>query len=311
VIIPAFQAEATLGSALASIAAQTMPADEVVIADDGSTDETTAIARAWESMLPVRVLSTGSNGGPAAARHRAIQGSSADLLALLDADDVWFPDHLDAMHTAYTTTVDGLASADPLPWIPGQAVSSRSFSRRAPLPPASEQLAWLLTENRLSTSTLFSRARYAEVGGFRPQFPVAEDWDLWIRMVRAGAVVVRPDHPTLLYRLSRSGASSDGRMTEAQRAVLEAAAAEGGPAERAATRVGLRHNASARSLLDAYELAAEGKSVRARLAGARATRGVRSVALRGLAMSVAPGWVARRREKVRYDPEVWLRRYDA
>jgi glycosyltransferase involved in cell wall biosynthesis len=309
VITPAFQAEATLGSALASVAAQTRQPDAVIVADDGSTDGTVALARRWQRDLPITVVATGANAGPAAARRLAIESSTSEFIALLDADDAWLPDHLEAMLAAHATTNDGLASADTLAWIPGGPISPRPLSAGAPLPAPEHQLAWLLTENRLSISALFSRARYEAVGGFRTQFRGTEDWDLWIRMVRAGAVVARPDHPTVLYRLSRSGVSSDDAMVQARRAVLDAAEAEGGPNERAALRVGTRHNRAAAHLVDAYGLAAQGRGFAARLAGVRAARGIRPVALRGLAMAVAPRWVAQRRLAVRFDPEVWLRRY--
>jgi glycosyltransferase involved in cell wall biosynthesis len=228
VITPAYQAEATLGSALAAVAAQTRQPDAVIVADDGSTDGTVAVARRWQGDLPITVVATGANAGPAAARRLAIESSASDLVALLDADDAWLPDHLAAMLDAYATTNDGLASADTLAWIPGGLVSPRPLSAGAPLPAAEHQLAWLLTENRLSISSLFSRARYDAVGGFRTQFRGTEDWDLWIRMVRAGAVVARPDHATVLYRLSRSGVSSDDAMVQARPAGHEPPGGGGG-----------------------------------------------------------------------------------
>ena len=311
VIVPAYQAETTLGSAMASVAAQTRAPDEVVVVDDASRDGTVALARTWESHLPITVLTATTNAGPAAARRTGIEASRADAIALLDADDVWFPDHLEAMLGAYASTNDGLASADTLAWIPGVAVSERPLSHGAPLPERVKQLRWLLLENRLAISSLFSRARYEAVGGFRTQFRGTEDWDLWIRMVRAGAAVARPDHPTVLYRLSRTAVSSDDGMVAARRAVLDAAADEGGPDERHALRLGRRHNTAAAHLVRAYELATANKSLRARLAGLRATTGIRPVAVRGAAMAVAPKWTVQRRNEVRYDPAVWMRRYGA
>jgi glycosyltransferase involved in cell wall biosynthesis len=309
VIVPAFDAEATLGSALASVAAQSRAADEVIVVDDGSRDGTVALAKSWDAHLPITVLTSAANAGPAAARRAGIDAADAELIALLDADDVWFPDHLEAMLATYATTDDGLASADTLLWIPGRAVSPRPLSHGAPLPARDNQLAWLLVDNRLSISSLFSRERYEAVGGFRTQFRGTEDWDLWIRMVRAGAAVARPDHPTVLYRLSRAAVSSDDRMVAARRAVLDAAAREGGPAERDALRKGLRQNRAAAQLVRAYALASEGRSTAARIAGLRAVRGIRPVAFRGAAMALAPGRVQARRDEVRYDPSVWMRRF--
>jgi glycosyltransferase involved in cell wall biosynthesis len=311
VIVPAFDAEATLAGALASVAAQTRPPEEVVVVDDGSTDGTVEVAKSWDAQLPITVLTAERNAGPSAARHRGIEAATGDMIALLDADDVWFPDHLQAMLAAFATTDDGLASADTLAWIPGRAVTTRPLGESAPLPDRDEQLAWLLVDNHLSISSLFSRARYEAVGGFRPQFRGTEDWDLWIRMVRAGAAVVRPDHPTVLYRLSRTAVSSDDRMIAARRAVLDAAGREGGADERGAWRVGMRHNRAAAHLVRAYDLAGRGRLTAARVAGLRAVRGTRRVALRGAAMAAAPKWTRARRDEVRYDPAVWMRRYGA
>ncbi len=305
-ITPAFQAEATLDATLASVAAQTQLPDEVVIADDGSTDGTLAVARAWQARLPVRVVATGANLGPSGARAAAINASSSDLLALLDADDVFLTDHLELMAAAYATTNDGLASADTLRWIPGRAISETPLSAMAPVPPPAKQLDWLLVANHLSIASLFSRARYESVGGFRPEFRGTEDWDLWIRMVRGGATVVRPSQPTLLYRLSEGNVSSEDRLVAAKLQVLDAAAREGSATEQRAIAIGRRHVRAAASLNDAYAKAG-GRG--ARLAGLRAMRGIRPVAIRGVAMALAPRYVARRRAEVRFDPDVWMRRY--
>ena len=308
VITPAFQAEATLDAALASVAAQTQLPNEVVIADDGSTDGTLAVARAWETRLPLRVIATGANLGPSGARAAAINASSSDLLALLDADDVFLTDHLELMTAAYAKTNDGLASADTLRWIAGLAISETPLSAMAPVPPPAQQLDWLLVANHLSIASLFSRAGYESVGGFRSEFRGTEDWDLWIRMVRNGATVVRPSQPTLLYRLSEGNVSSEDRLVAAKLQVLDAAAREGSAAEQRAIAIGRRRLRAAASLNDAY---AKASGRGARLAGLRALRGIRPVAMRGAAMALAPRYAARRRAEVRFDPDVWMRRYGA
>lgn len=309
VITPAFNAEHTLDAALASVAAQTHQADEVVVADDGSTDATRVVLRRWDARLPLRVVSTGGNFGPAAARAAAIDASSADLLALLDADDAFLADHLALMLAAHDSSEDGLASASTLRWIPGRVVSDVDLAALAPLPPPAQQLRWLLSGNHLSVASLFSRVRYDAVGGFRAEYHGTEDWDLWIRMVRSGARVVRPPVPTVLYRLSTGSVSADDRLIDAKLQVLDAAWREGDEAERPVIAAARQQLRAAASLQRAYGLAAEGRSLAARLAGVRAARGTRRVALRGAAMAVAPRAVALRRNAVRFDTEVWMRRY--
>ncbi len=304
VITPAYNAEHTLDAALASVAAQTLLPDEVIVADDGSTDATASVAKAWSSKLPLRLVTTAGQLGPAAARARAIEASSSSLIALLDADDAFMTNHIEAMHAAYVSTDDGLASANTLRWIPGKLVSDQALEEMAPVPPHAEQLAWLLSGNHLSIASMFSRQRYEAVGGFRAEFHGTEDWDLWIRMVRAGAEVVRPSEPTLLYRLSTGNVSSDDRLVHAKLQVLDAAEREGGPSDViAASR---RRLEAAASLNDAYRI---GHGFAARRAGLGAWRGGRRVALRGAAMAVAPKTVARRRDQVRFSPSTWLKRY--
>ena len=93
VIVPAYNAGATIQETLESIAGQHGGiAIEVIVVDDGSTDDTrervAAFARSARSTLRVR-LTTQANAGPSAARNRGIRESSAELIALLDADDLW------------------------------------------------------------------------------------------------------------------------------------------------------------------------------------------------------------------------------
>lgn len=309
VVTPAFQAEHTLAAALASVAAQDLRPDEVVVADDGSTDDTFAVARQWDTRLPLRVVRTGGQQGPAAARAVAIDATASDLIALLDADDAFLTDHLTLMLAAYVRTDDGLASADTLRWIPGRLVSDTPLSALAPVPARHEQLHWLLRGNHLSIASLFSRARYDAVGGFRAEFHGTEDWDLWIRMVRAGAEVVRPAQPTLLYRLSAGSVSSEDRLVDAKLEVLAAAAREGDAADHSVIATTRRELLATKQLHRAYSYARAGDRFAARRVALGALRGPRRVALRGAAMTIAPRATAARRDKVRYDPAVWLRRY--
>ena len=307
VITPAYNAALTLDATLASVAAQTMLPDEVVVADDGSTDDTLAVLARWSARLPLRVVSTGGRRGPAAARAAAIAASSSRLLALLDADDCMLTDHLALLRVAYDATDDGLASADTLRWIPGRTVSETPLNALAPVPPRDGQLHWLLRGNHLSIASLFSRSRYDAVGGFRAEFHGTEDWDLWIRMVRAGArggataladAAVPPVRGQRVVRGPTRGRQAAGPRSGRTRR------RRGRPAgDRRAARIRLE---AAASLQAAYRF---GTGWAARRAGLGALRGERRVAVRGAAMAVAPRTVARRRDAVRFRSGAWMRRY--
>src|SRR3954454_13812946 len=90
VIVAAFQAEAFLEDAIASILAQDYAPFEVVVCDDGSTDRTSEILAAHPELHTIRQ----PNSGPAAARNAAVGASSGELLAIFDADDLWPPTQL-------------------------------------------------------------------------------------------------------------------------------------------------------------------------------------------------------------------------
>ncbi|GAO34870.1 glycosyl transferase [Sulfuricella sp. T08] len=91
VIIPAYNSEATLARAVDSVLAQSYPAQEIIVVDDGSTDETSDVAARYGKKL--RYIHQ-DNAGVSSARNRGAQAASGDWLAFLDADDWYYPDRL-------------------------------------------------------------------------------------------------------------------------------------------------------------------------------------------------------------------------
>ena len=91
VIIPAFNAAETIAEAVRSVLAQTVPASEIIVVDDGSSDDTARIATA---MSPILTLIWQQNSGPGAATTRAMAACRHDLIAAIDADDIWMADKM-------------------------------------------------------------------------------------------------------------------------------------------------------------------------------------------------------------------------
>lgn len=118
VIIPAFNAAATLGEAIASIRAQTDTAARIIVVDDGSTDRTAALARAAGIDVLVQ-----ERQGPGAACNRAIGEVRTPFLAFLDADDLWLPDKIEHQVAAFERepALDGVFGRVRL-FLHGQAV---------------------------------------------------------------------------------------------------------------------------------------------------------------------------------------------
>jgi hypothetical protein len=104
VVVPAFNASATIDRALDSVARQTLLPREVVVVNDGSTDDTAARVQQHplRERVPVRLIST-PNAGVSAARNTGIRAASTGLIALLDADDAFCPDHLATAASAHDT----------------------------------------------------------------------------------------------------------------------------------------------------------------------------------------------------------------
>ena len=227
VVIPAYNSTRTLGAALASVAAQTLSPTAVVVGDDHSDDDTPALARRWQGLLPVEVVRLERNSGPAAARRAAIARIDTPLIALLDADDVWLPDHLASL-AALQARFGGIVCADALRWHPGEGVRRVTQRDHFPIPAPDHQMLDILRHNFVSIGALFPRAAYEDAGGFRDGVSGAEDWDLWIRMIRAGLRVHGVAAPTLLYRVESTGLSHRTDIYDTYSRVLERAVQEAG-----------------------------------------------------------------------------------
>ncbi len=111
IIIPAFNAERFLARTIASALGQTHPNIEVIVVDDGSTDNTGALAKQAASLDSRLRLVTVTNGGVASARNVGIEVARGEFVAFLDADDLWHPRKISEQVTALTTGNDNSAAA--------------------------------------------------------------------------------------------------------------------------------------------------------------------------------------------------------
>lgn len=251
VIIPAYNAEATIRAALASVEAQTVRDFEVVVVDDASRDGTPRILASEYAGRPgFRVLLNQANSGPAAGRNRATAEARGTWLAYLDGDDVWLPWRLETQ----------LALADRHPGIALWCAGVRQFASPAEaeavrgvlegvrgagqVPKFSaltlREFAW---HNPVATSTVLVRRDAVEAaGGFDAGFRGPEDYDLWMRLA-ARHTLARIEEPLSLYRLVTGSLSMDDRTFLPQvLAVLEKAYRSGGALS---AFTGLRHSSLA------------------------------------------------------------------
>ena len=218
VIIPAFNAARYLPVALESVASQTFEDWQVLLVDDGSTDDTSEIvapflARFGTKMKYIRQ----QNRGLPAARNTAIRESTTELLALLDADDVWLPNRLEDTVKALRdnaraglvygliTMIDqnGTISST---W-PGNPKHAHGF--------IAPQI-YMRTVDLPCPTVLFRRKCIEDVGLFDESMRATEDRDLWLRIALKYEVACVPK-VLAYYRHSPNSMSSDPRrMLDAQ-----------------------------------------------------------------------------------------------
>lgn len=196
VVIPAFQAAATLGETLASVLSRLGPEDEVLVCDDGSTDITLDVARTTGDGR-VRVLEGSHTGTPSAPRNRGIAAASGDLVFFVDADDVALGDKftksraaLEAHPDAAMLFTDYRRIDEAGRTIRERALADYEISRGRPYGgvhrlESTAALRLLARENFVGTSSVAVRRDVLRtIGGFDETLPNSEDRDLWYRALR-------------------------------------------------------------------------------------------------------------------------------
>jgi glycosyltransferase involved in cell wall biosynthesis len=228
VVVPTHDRSDLLLQTLASVIAQVGVDLEIVVVDDGSTQDVAgAIATLAEDRI--RVVRNERPVGVAGARNRGIEHARGEWIGFVDDDDLWAPDklgsQLEALEAtgrrwAYTGAVNITAA--------GEVIGG------APPPPPEEVAASLPRRNTVpggGSSVVAARSLIDEVGGFDPSLYNTEDWDMWIRMARAGVPAWVP-RPLLAYRVHATNASLN--VAEIISGAREIERRYGGPLDRGA-----------------------------------------------------------------------------
>lgn len=204
VVIPVFNGERHIAEAVASVRGQGHDPLEIIVVDDGSTDGTRA---AIESLAgPDLRYVRQENAGPSAARNRGIALARGDVLAFIDADDLWWPGRLDAQlpHLAPDNGVDVV-------------LGLIQFFRDGPGGREMQEPIF----NFHFGGGLFRRGVFSRVGPLREDLWFAEDIDWFNRLRESGVPLRILDGVALLYR--RHEGNMTRRLTEARKGLLTAA----------------------------------------------------------------------------------------
>lgn len=219
-IIPAYNAAKFVREAVDSALAQIGVENEVIVVDDGSTDETPQILAEYGSRIQVvRQV----NQGQHAARNHGARVARGEWLAFLDADDIWLPEKLARQlacdepqadlrftHRENFGEIDRVTRHPPLP-------SSGFFS---------DPFNSMFVLNPITTSSvLLRKSVFQNLGGFCEQLTIGcEDWDLWLRYAQLGKRFAFLPKVLLRYRLHpQSTSKSVGRMCRARLEVMKRA----------------------------------------------------------------------------------------
>ena len=180
VIIPCHNGEAFLKQALDSVLAQTFPVAEIVLVDDGSTDGTPAIGRAYAERYPdVMHYIRQEKSGVSTARNRAVREARHEWIAFLDADDWWQLDKLARQVAVLENRPQPDLVYTPLRvfYPDGKTKDLKAWSPEAMWPE-------LRYGNLITPSTvLMRRELFLEAGGFDLRIHGSEDWELWVRLI--------------------------------------------------------------------------------------------------------------------------------
>jgi glycosyltransferase involved in cell wall biosynthesis len=194
VIMPAYKMGAYIKDALFSVAAQSYTDWEVIVVDDHAPDDgTTAIVQAFAASHPehrVHLVRHAHNQGVSAARNTGVHASLGEHVAFLDPDDTWLPHHL----ANAVKVLGGPAQVDVVcsPVESYRDEPGRSWTHRAYFEPWKVQhfpLSLAVYNFILPTAVIARRSLVVQVGCFdtEPALQHIEDYDLWIRLVEAGA----------------------------------------------------------------------------------------------------------------------------
>lgn len=205
IVMPAYNAGQYIAETIASVQAQTMPDWELVVTDDGSTDQTAAVVEALAAGDPRIRLYRQQNGRQGKARNLALKHAKAGWIAFLDADDLWHPEKLSRQFAV----VEAHPEAE-LVFTAGISFDSDSGEEKETHPAHNglldrdEIYLEILRGYSLPVlSVLVQRTWIDKVGGFGEALPLqnAEDYQLWLKMADAGIQMYGLNESLFRYRI--------------------------------------------------------------------------------------------------------------
>lgn len=208
IIIPCYNASATIWETLDSLYEQTFKNFEIVIVNDGSTDESASIIECYTNKFNRRLnLITQTNQGQTVAKNVGIRNSSGQFIAFLDSDDIWAPEKLECQAFLMQSNLDMGLSYTNAYKINEMGVKTDTITA-SPLYRENCFDRLLLRNNIVASSVMIRREMIDQVGFFDESLEACENWDLWIRIAKV-APIDFIDRPLTLYRVHSGNMSKN------------------------------------------------------------------------------------------------------
>jgi hypothetical protein len=204
-IIAAYNVADTIGEAIASALDQTLPPHEIIVCDDGSTDDLEAALEPYRERI---LLLTKEHGGEASAKNAAASAASGEFVLILDADDVFLPRRLEALAELAAARPDlDILTTDAFLTVDGRTVR-RCYDGGWTFAVA-DQRREILRRNFIFGLAAARRERLLADGGFDESILWTTDWDRWLRLILDGSSAGAVAEPLALYRLREQSLSAN------------------------------------------------------------------------------------------------------
>ncbi len=212
VIIPMFNAEQTVGETIESVLSQTWSDFELIIVNDGSTDDSLALIQQLDDPR-IQIISQ-ANAGASASRNRGLAAATGDFIAFLDADDLWTADKLEAQLQALQSDPEAAVAYS---WNQFIDISGNMLCRGRQIRVSGDAYKKLLVMNFIENGSnpLIRRRALVKVGGFDESLQSSQDRDLYLRLAKHFRFVTVP-HYQVLYRMTPGSITSNLSRQEQQ-----------------------------------------------------------------------------------------------
>jgi cellulose synthase/poly-beta-1,6-N-acetylglucosamine synthase-like glycosyltransferase len=232
IIMPSYNTGATIDAAIRSVLTQTRADLELIVADDGSTDDTPTRVQRFQEDTRVKLIRA-QHRGPSAARNAALAEALGEYVCFLDSDDVWLPTYLDVMAATLRANPDA-AVAYTDAWVLFDSV--KKIGRRTamaeyrpasvPQEPTAFLCALLESGNFVYYSAMVRRCALEAAGPFNETLRGPEDYELWLRIAAHGYAFVRCHEVLAVYRrrpgqLTADPSTIDRALPEVYRLVVD------------------------------------------------------------------------------------------